>query len=305
MGFVIIIIVFFVILIVLNEAYRRTHHFRNQYFRVSHLTRIPRDVKFDVINLGSSQPHFGFDYSKSKIRGYNMAVYPQYFDADYALLRHFSDRLQKNATVIIAISLLNFFGVGKSKWHLYYSFLKKDQIPNFKVSLWFEYRFPLLKHPMFLRYLLRDERRVEYEIVKHPCDSSEKFESDAMGYVSRWNKGFNIQIPGLEITEKNKKDIAENISVLKKTVDFCKTNGFKPIFVVLPTTEHLANKFSEEFVEEYVNKPLKRTASDVPILNYFGKSEYMNSEWYMSSFFLNEKGRIAMTEVVLNDIAHL
>ena len=303
---IIIVLVFLVLFLGVNEAYRRTNNYKNRYFRVSHLMNITDNDKFDVINLGSSQPFFGFDYSKIRhLHGYNFAVYPQYFEMDYAVLQQFANNVKKNGIVIICISLLNFFGGGKVNANVYYPILKKKLIPGYNILSWLSYRFPLFFKPHFIRYVFKDSCPKEYEIEAHPCFAEEQYEEDADGYIRRWNKGFGINIPSMEINVQNKLNFQKNIRVLQDMVSFCRANELKPVFVMLPTTEYLTSRFTDLFVDEYVIKLIRQAAKDIPFLNYFGKKQYMNQEWYMSSFFLNARGRCAMTETILNDISNL
>ena len=301
------LILFFALILVFfcaNIAYKHTNHYKNRYHRVAHLQQIGKDELFDIVNLGSSQPFFGFDYSDiPSVKGANWAVYPQYFEMDYAVLQQFSNHIKKKGIVIITISLLNFFsGAENIDGSKYYPILRNNLIFRFSWIDWLNCHLPLLFRPHYIMFVIKDLQRVRYTIEDSPCVTEAEYEADADGYIKRWNQGFGIEIPSLKLSETNKMNFEKNMKLLKNMSLYCKQQGLRPVFVMLPTTDVLANRFTEEFVDQNVNDCMSKVLTDEPYLNYFGDKRYMQRDWYMTSFFLNKKGRREMTKIIFEDI---
>jgi hypothetical protein len=80
--------VIFFLLILINKYFKQTNYYKN-IFIDSHkfLGEIPRNL--EIVNLGSSESKFGFDYCDSGHLGMNWAVYSQPFEYDFRILRQF------------------------------------------------------------------------------------------------------------------------------------------------------------------------------------------------------------------------
>ena len=293
----------------LNVLYKKTKHYKKQYARILHLMEMSHYERFDVINVGSSQIFFGLDYSRCTLRADNWAIYPQFFEFDYAILQQFSKQINRGAIVFLPICVMEFFGGGDKVGNAadYYPIIDKKYLPYYDKSKYFDARLPLIRHPKWIKYIIRDISWSweGYPIEQKPCVSPQEYQNDANGYIERWNNGFGTQIPDLSITDEQKRIIQKNIRALGDMARFCRKNGWYPIFLMLPATKYLTEKFTREFIDARVIANIKVADTSTPLLNYWGDARFMGDELYLSSFFMNKAGRRLMTQQVIKDAMRL
>lgn len=293
----------------LNSLYKRTNHFNNQFVDVRKYWQkdgIPDNLQ--IVNVGSNHPKFGFDYTDSGIRGANLAIGPQTFEYDYAILRKNISHLAKNAVVVFPICLQKFFLYRQTSRgvHLkYYTFLDpKDIVGYSKKEKFFEIDIPLLRHPKRLRHLIKDaktDNRLEW--TENPMKTEVEIEKDADFWIRCWDKEFDIHIPSLEISSQNQEDIHQNIWLMKEMIVYCLKHELKPVIVILPVTRNLSSRFSEDYLQTHVLRYINEAAKEgAPVLNYLKDTRFTDSSLYINSFFFNKTGRKTFTKVFVEDL---
>lgn len=293
----------------LNCLYKRTNHYNNQFVDVKkYWFKDGIADNLQIVNLGSNHPKFGFDYTNTGVRGANLAIGPQTFEYDFAVLRKNLSHLADRTVVVFPICLMKFFlyrQVNRNMHLKYYTFLHPQDIIGYsKIEKLFELNFPLFRHPMRLRYLLKDVRKdTRIEWTENPLKTVEELEMDADHWIRCWNREFGIHIPSLEISEKNSKDIGQNIRLMKSMISFCLENKLQPVIVVLPVTKYLYSRFEEEFLQTHVYRYIREAAkADAPVLNYLMDERFTSPEWYINSFFFNKRGRQTFTKTFVEDL---
>ena len=305
----IFIIVLLLVALGLNSLYKRTNHFNNQFVDVRKYWQkdgIPDNLQ--IVNVGSNHPKFGFDYTDSGIRGANLAIGPQTFEYDYAILRKNISHLAKNAVVVFPICLQKFFLYRQTSRgvHLkYYTFLDpKDIVGYSKKEKFFEIDIPLLRHPKRLRHLIKDaktDNRLEW--TENPMKTEVEIEKDADFWIRCWDKEFDIHIPSLEISSQNQEDIHQNIWLMKEMIVYCLKHELKPVIVILPVTRNLSSRFSEDYLQTHVLRYINEAAKEgAPVLNYLKDTRFTDSSLYINSFFFNKTGRKTFTKVFVEDL---
>lgn len=271
-----------------------------------------RDQDYDIVNLGSNQPKFAFDYSEEQVlKGANWAVGPQTFEYDYKILRQHISKIKKDGIVIIPICPLKFFLYrqdGIENHIRYYKCLNKENVIGHNNWDYItKYKYPLLFHPWYLRYLFRDrwpDKRLNYD--NNPLQTIEQLEQDALFWINVWNKEFSITLPIPKLHDENKKNITINISLLKNILILCKENGIHPVLAILPTTDYLYNKLGSKFIKEYVIKFIDEANTyDAPLLNYSNDDRFKDPSLYINSFFFNKEGRKLFTKTIIKDIKNI
>ena len=289
----------------LNSLYKKTKHYAMQNTHVLHLLESDKSARLDFVNVGSSQLLFGLDYSQLDVEADNWAAYPQFFDYDYAILKQFSRRIKRGAVVFLPVCVMEFFverevkNVGKS----YYSVIAIRNLPYCDLKSYYLTRYPILRHPQLIKYIFRDVNWAwkGYDVERNFCKTSIEYEKDANGFIARWNSGFNTNIPSLNLNTEQIANINRNAKVLGEMSEYCRRKGWHPIFLILPATKYLTDKFSKEFFEKNVIENLKAADECTPILNYWGNKTFMGDDLYLNSFFMNKKGRLIMTNKVILD----
>lgn len=295
-----------VLVLLLNALYKRTNHFNNQFVDVKKYWK-PNSLRqnLDLVNLGSNHPKFGFDYSECKVAGENLAIGPQTFEYDFAVLRHNIGRLKKGATVLIPVCLLKFFLYRQDNRSIhakYYTFLPAKDIVGYnlfeKLS---KITFPLLFNPKRFRFLIKDVKKDNRLNLETNPNTDESFLlKDAENWMKCWEREFNISFDSLKLSDKNKNDIQKNIEILKEMLAYCKQNDLNPIITILPVTKYLSSQFSEEFIQNHILAYIERANTiNVPVLNFLKAERFTAPDYYINSFFMNRVGARMFTENVL------
>lgn len=309
MFFFVILIICFLCAFGLNSLYKRTNHFNNQFVDVCKYWRedgIPDNLQ--IVNVGSNHPKFGFDYTDTDVSGANLAVGPQTFEYDFAVLRTNVPHLAPKAIVIFPICLQKFFLYRQDNRAVhtkYYTFLEPCDIVGYsRREKLYEIVFPLFSHPKRLRYLLKDvkkDNRLEWK--ENPMKTDAELEKDADYWIRCWDKEFDIHIPSLDISEKNKDDILQNIRILKEMIEFCKKHDLQPVIAILPVTRYLSSRFAEDYLQTHVLRYINESAkAGAPIMNYLKDDRFTDPSLYINSFFFNKTGRKIFTKVFVEDL---
>ena len=296
-------------LFLLNYLYKKTTAFKNIREDVNKSKdNIVRDNKYQIVNLGSNHPKYGFDYSETGVCGINLAANSQTFEYDFAVLRNFAKHLEKGAIVVIPICLLKFFLYRQTpRWlhYRYYTILPKEDIVNYssfeKIR---ENYFPLFFHPFLIKRLIRDEKKdIRGDLQHNMLNTSDELKKDAESWINCWNNEFDIDIPSLDVSDDNLEDIKKNIKIVNQIISFCLENGFRPILTVLPVTHYLSSLFSVDFLNTHLYKYIKESNKQgVLFLNYLDDDQFTSPELYINSFFFNINGRKEFTKQFINDL---
>ena len=80
-------------------------------------------------------------------------------------------------------------------------------------------------------------------------------------------------------------------------IDYCYSKGFKPVVAILPVTQYLHSRFTEDFIDKYILGYINdANKAGAPVLNYLSDERFTDSDLYINSFFFNAKGRKAFTK---------
>lgn len=309
MFYLIVLLLLLLIALLLNALYKRTNHFNNQFVDVKKYWK-PNALRknLDVVNLGSNHPKFGFDYSECKATGENLAIGPQTFEYDFAVLRHNIGRLKKGATVLIPVCLLNFFLYRQENRNIhlkYYTFLPAKDIVGYsmfeKLS---KVTFPLLFNPKRLRFLIKDVKKDNrLKLEKNPNTDESFLLKDAQNWLKCWEQEFSVSFDSLKLSDKNKNDIQKNIEILQEMLAYCKQNNLNPVITILPVTKYLSSQFSEEFIQDHIFAYIEKANTiKAPVLNYLKDERFTTPEYYINSFFMNRVGAKMFTKEVMKNL---
>mgnify|MGYP006874335659 FL=1 len=304
----VLILLFCVWAFLMNALYKRTNDYRNIFAdtdKFRHDDSIPNDLQ--LVNLGSNHPKFGFDYDGLGIKAMNWAVGPQSLEYDFAILRKECHHLADKAVVLIPICVLNFFlyrhPFGE---HLkYYGVLPKEDIVGYSQKTKLAHiDCPLLFHPKKLKRLIKDVPMISDRLSTNVNPmNEEQLKADADFWINCWNREFGIDINHLVLSDKNKIDIKRNVRILQELIQFCKDRGLRPVICILPVTEYLGSKFSDDFVEHQILDYVKEANQQgCPVLNHLKDNRFSDSSLYINSFFFNLHGRKLFTKKLVEEL---
>ena len=97
---IILLVIGGIFIILLGNLYKYKVDENNKYLRVPH--------NLKLINLGSSHGEYGLKYDKN-IKYYNLANESQPFYYDLKLLKKYKNNFERNAIIIIPISVFSFY----------------------------------------------------------------------------------------------------------------------------------------------------------------------------------------------------
>lgn len=208
---------------------------------------------------------------------------------------------------MIPICVLNFFlyrhPFGE---HLkYYGILPDKDIVGYSQKTKTAYiDYPLLFHPKKIKRLIKDIPAASNRLLldKNPMDAKQ-LNADADFWINCWNREFDIDINNLVLSDINKTNINRNIHLLHEMIQFCLNRKLRPVICILPVTDYLGNRFSEDFVNNqilaYVNEA---NTQKCPVLNHLKDSRFTDSSLYINSFFFNLHGRKQFTKMIIEEL---
>ncbi|RHK47921.1 hypothetical protein DW064_09810 [Segatella copri] len=293
---------------ILNALYKRTNDYRNIFADTEKFRNddsIPNGLQ--LVNLGSNHPKFGFHYDGLNVKAMNWAVGPQSLEYDFAILRKECHHLADNAVVLIPICVLKMFlyrhPFGE---HLkYYGILPKDDIVGYTQKTKNTHiDYPLLFHPKKIKRLIKDVPAVTNNLLidTNPMNETQ-LKADADFWINCWNREFDIDINNLVLSDINKTNIKRNIHLLNEMIQFCLDRKLRPVICILPVTDYLGSRFSEDFVKNqilaYVNEA---NTQKCPVLNHLKDSRFTDSSLYINSFFFNLQGRKQFTKMIIEEL---
>lgn len=304
---IIFFILLFIAIMTVNIFFKNTNYYKNKFIDTYKFrNEIPKNL--EIINLGSNQPKFAFDYSQSNIFGMNWAVGPQSFEYDYRVLKNFHNYLNIESKVIIPICPFSFFFLhdeNKIAHHKYYNFLDSSLIDNYSTivkKLYIDY--PIFTAKMQILRIIKDVKPDNrLELNSNPMNDNE-IKNDALKWVDGWKKQFQIgDLDNTILSDKNRVCIEKNVEILKEMIDFCLERKYEPILIIMPITKALSSYFPNKFIQEqiidYINKSNQK---NVRFLNYWKDERFEDKKFYFNSFFMNKIGRLKFTEQVLKDL---
>lgn len=293
---------------ILNALYKRTNDYRNIFADTEKFRNddsIPNGLQ--LVNLGSNHPKFGFHYDGLNVKAMNWAVGPQSLEYDFAILRKECHHLADNAVVLMPICVLKMFlyrhPFGE---HLkYYGILPKDDIVGYTQKTKNTHiDYPLLFHPKKIKRLIKDVPAVTNNLLidTNPMNETQ-LKADADFWINCWNREFDIDINNLVLSDINKTNIKRNIHLLNEMIQFCLDRKLRPVICILPVTDYLGSRFSEDFVKNqilaYVNEA---NTQKCPVLNHLKDSRFTDSSLYINSFFFNLQGRKQFTKMIIEEL---
>lgn len=261
---------------------------------------------FQVVNLGSNSGKYSFLYEGLDVKGMNWAVGPQSLEHDYNILRNYFSFLQENAIVIITLtpfsSLKSFYS--KDSNLKYYTFLHPATIIGFeeqeRIKALQIKASPIRAMPYVCIKLTAKE--IFYDIF-HRKIKNVDYEQHAQQFIEMWKKQFGINNLDAPLSEVHRQNQIERIDILSGMIDFCIERNLRPILVIPPVYNSLANKLSPMCRTNYIYKFVEEANSrNIPFLDYIDDVRFQKKEYFQNSFFMSQKGAKIFTETVLKEL---
>lgn len=301
----------FVAIKILNEIYRKTNHFRNQWTVLEeYQRRIPKDAK--LVNFGSTYSKFAFgSYQELGLCGCSMALEAQSIEMDSLLFAEYSDYFATDCIVLFVIAPCTLL-LYRDEEHIssgqYYEVLSPKKIPNYDIRKDLKQKNPLYFNPKLIQYIFNDELPQNiYD--KYPAHISE-YNSKAriQSQVKGWTELFGLKdLQSIKFSTKNNQDMKQTTKILEELLNDCIKKGFHPAIVIPPFSDRMNMHFSDEFVDEVLHKNIKIAIgnNNIPVFNY-RKHEAFQQDYRSygdGGFCLNKRGSLKFMKLLLHDLA--
>lgn len=272
-----------------------------------------------VVNLGSSQGKYAFDYSKISVLGANWAVAPQPLSDDFRILKNYHSYIKEGGYVLFPLCPFSGFVEDYADINHFrkcHYFLHPILNPHFSETIFQsmkrEVEFPLLtviKNPYkSLKGILKNDFLKRTFALK-PFNPMNKvqLENDAANRIESWKKEFSLRNLSDALSSTNQNSIDFNNDLLCEIVDFCTERSLTPIVIIPPVTRQLSEAIPADFRQKTLYAMLKKAQDEkgLKVLDYFDDERFTDYSLYFNSFLLNAKGRELFTKQVLNDLGLL
>lgn len=144
----------------LNVLLKKTNYYQNMFCDVLKFDNVPDSLMY--LNVGSSFAYYAFDYLQIQEPGFNFAVNGQNLEYDLLMLKQYQSKVKKGAHVFIVCADLEFLYVTNDAYYrnvrfykYYRNVLDKKKIPFFLKYYVGYILFPLLRHPMAVKYIFQ------------------------------------------------------------------------------------------------------------------------------------------------------
>lgn len=296
-------IILFLLLIstiaVLNFLYINTNYWKNTVS--SKFFDVPENIQ--IANVGSSHGLNSFDYSDVSYRGFNFGLSSQRFFYDYAIVKQYVDKFDKNAVLLIPISYFEITQIKtdfKDQRARYYHFLDKENMDFYSIQEKILFtRIPVLTAGQTFKFIIKDQpppTRVlkvtkEPELTRHSINRHRGWTSNRKADIETREEAFS-----------------HNKSLVSQMVEFCYAHNIQPVLVTTPITSALNNIFWEktpDFFDDFYRftGELQEAYPSLPYLDYSHDPRFENDfSLFRDSDHLNIDGAKKFTAVVISDL---
>jgi hypothetical protein len=286
---------------IINILYIKTNYWKESVINLTvKFKDIPDNIQ--IANVGSSHGVYDFDYSNVPYLSFNFALNSQLFLYDFALLRQYINRFDKNAVLLIPIS---YFQITRRKTDFqdqrarYYRFLAKEYMDfySIKEKILFTY-IPVLSAGNTLMFIIKDQ----------PITPEFMTKSDLIEYCNKKHKQWTTDSEIDNVFEAGEKGFAYNQYLVSQIVEFCYENDIKPVLITTPITSILNNIYTDEspgFFETFYRftRELQEAYPGLPYFDYSHDPRFENDfSLFRDGDHLNTAGAQKFTAIVISDL---
>lgn len=287
-----------------NKIVRHTNWYNNSFWNGATKFWQINDFGLDVVNLGSGQGFYAFNYNGIDVKAQNWALGPQSILHDYNILKNYFSYIREGGYVLIIICPFSCLVSQYDKKHnfKYYTFLHPATMQNFddreRTRALTIKANPFGQMPAYcVKQTIKEVLR-KMKMMLFPPKKDIQKSADAM--MSGWLKQFEISDLSAPLSEKHLTEQESRKKTLIEMVNFCKERALKPVIVIPPMHHSLSSMFPPEFKTNFIDAFLR--GIDVPVFNYMNDVLMDHEEYYQTALFLNEQGARVFTKRVLKDI---
>ena len=305
MAVAVMVVLIVAFLMVSDKVFERTNFYQNHFGSTE---KLEGTAKVDFVNTGSTFAYYGIDYGVVGVKGLNLALCPQSIEQDFKMLKHYENRYNPGATVLIVISDLAF---AKKEYNetitneKYYKILNMGEIDGYSLLEAIRARhLPILySWKNFFRFFRDVRLDNEYQLEVNENDQ-EAVEADADKRCRAWMHEFAFaDLCDASQGKRFTNTFVYTIGIVGEMVAWCKERGFKPILVNIPVASQMVRGFSQEFLNVfYYGNIIKITQKyGVGFIDLQKNEKLSDYLLYLDSCRLNKMGRKIITKLLLEE----
>lgn len=242
----------------------------------------------EVVNVGTTQAKYAFDYGTIPVNGFNMALFINPLMYNIEILRNNREKIALDAIILITL------------------------------------QYPIFLCPSSHELSAEEARRIRAEHHGYVKDEASLQRLGARNYRinhkklwevdqelhdlihSGWER--EIGIKGIVLQNRDNEQIRMKrkyaVEDLENLIAYCRSQSWKPILVGLPYSRELNNYVPQEFKEKNFYEPIElvKKEMDVAFYDYSEDVRFASLNNYMNVWFLNDRGRKEFTRVVYEEI---
>lgn len=249
-------------------------------------TDVPEGLK--VVNVGTAQAMYAFDYKAVHIHGCNMALYMNPLMYNCEILQNNRQKIAMDAIILITLEYPIFLCPNSHEQ-------SAKEARRIRAA-----HGGYAKEKTFLRQLNARNYRLNHcklwEVDKELHDLIHLGWEQAIGM-----KGVVLQNRENEQVRQKRRYAVYD---LKNLIVYCRSMSWKPVLVGLPYSRELNQYVPWEFKENNFYKPIELVMKEmnVPFYDYSEDPRFAALDNYMNVWFLNHRGREKFTRVIYDEI---
>lgn len=243
-----------------------------------------------MVNVGTAQAKYAFDYQTVPVNGYNMALHMNPLMYNKEILRNNQEKIAAGAIVLITLEYPIFLCPNGSE-------LSAEEARRIR-----EAHGGYAKEEAFLRHLGERNFRLNHNKLWEV-----DWELHNLIHLG-WEKGIGIK--GIVLRNQENEQVKRKrkyaVEDLKKLIVYCRSMSWQPVLVGLPYSKELNDYVPWEFKKKNFYEPIELVTKemDIAFYDYSEDSRFAALDNYMNVWFLNNRGRKKFTRVVYEEILH-
>ena len=304
-----------VIFIGLNAFYKQTDYFKWQHLELeSYKQGVPEQL--DCGGFGSTYALYAFQAMPqyhSNNRFLNFSLNAESIEQDYLLFNKYKSHFNKGAFVLFTLApCVCYYTYEESPQYNSYFLLSHKELPNFKLSRFIRFKFPLLYDfkQIFrsLKFLLNDQKQeLSLDALFPQSVSEEVAKKNMRGMAEGWMHLFRL--PNLREKnqdELNERVLKENADYLKSMIDDCIQHEMIPVIVITPLAKELTNYFGKAFLDNGMYKLIQDAVGthQVRLLDYLYDADFQDNRSLFADggFRLNVAGSSLLCKKIMKEL---
>lgn len=286
----------------INKIIKPYFHFVNK------MKIIPDNLS--LVNVGTSGAYYAFDYSGTKNPAMNMAGYTQPFEYDLKILKKYKEKINKGAVVLITLEypIFLFPEIPEGRKEVLNQFnkiLRPETNTIGELINYFLFKaFPFLIHKNYVSVFnlinLENENGKKNRFTRRERHNIIDQKIRAWWYAASIEEA---NLKKLTLSSRVEKNMIESRCNLQQLVDFCLSEDWKPVLVMLPYSTDMNKRLSEDLLNKICYNNLQPFVErGILFLDYSHDLRLSSGDLYMDMEYLNIFGRKLFTNIVIEDL---